>query len=81
MGPETLDAGLAVGAAAFIGSTAIVDVSSSTLDEEEDSLASFSSLLLLAFLSLEIGERLIFGLFLSFFFFFFISSEGLDLSF
>ena len=64
-----------------MGSTALVDVSSPTLDEEEDSSISFNSILLQTLFSLEIGERLLSGLFLSFFFFFFISSEGLDLFF
>ena len=81
MGLETLVASLAAGVVAFIGSAVIADISSSALDKEEDSSTSFSSFLLLTLLFSEIGERLLFGLFLLFFFFFFISSKGFDLTF
>ena len=63
--------------AAFIGSAAITDVSSSALEEEVSS-ASFNSLLLLTLLFSEIGEI---SLLLLFFFSFTSSSEGLHLAF
>ena len=76
MGLEDLVAGLA-GAAIFMGFVVIADVSSSALDEDEASLAIFNSFLLLTLFSLDISERLSSGLL----FFFFFSSEGLDLTF
>ena len=62
-------------ATSFISLAAIAEVSFSAL-EEEDSVVSFNSLLLLTLLSSETGERL-----LSYLFFFLSSSEGLDLTF
>ena len=77
MGLETLVAGLAVGAAEFIGSVAIADVSSFVLDEEEISSINFNSLLLLILLSSKIEENFLDDLF----FFYFFSLKGLDFSF
>ena len=60
----------------LMGSVVIVEFSSSAFEEEEDSLASFISFLLIFLLSLRMGEK-----HLSLFFFFLPSSEGLDLVF
>ena len=76
MGLEDPVSGLA-GVAAFMDSIAIANVSYSALDTEELSSAIFNSFLLLTLLTSKIGERLLSGLL----FFFFFSSEGLNLTF